>query len=197
MFAGWIGLAMALVVVIAFALIIPVQTVPFLLAPFAGALIGVYANVRAERWRPRARVLANAAWAGLVTGLGLALIYVVIRLVFVYGDTGALPDGTKIACATGPGCVYQRYVRAGDTSDLGSRGITNAALYEAEFLSRDLPISGIGLIVLTVGGALVGGVARTFAPRPTSLPLPSVTRPAGADRARPAGADRAAEAERS
>ncbi|MEP7157947.1 MAG: hypothetical protein ABI797_00835 [Chloroflexota bacterium] len=172
-FAGWVGLGMALVIVIAFALIIPLQTVPFLMAPFAGVLIGVYANVRAERWRPRARVLANAAWAGLVTGVGLALLYMVIRLVFLYGDTGAMPDGTRIACEAGPGCVYTRYVMAGDASDLALRGITNASLYETEFITRDLPISGIALIVLTVGGSLMGGAVRTFAPRPTSLPLPS------------------------
>ena len=54
-FAGWVGLGMALVVVIAFALIIPIQPIVFLIAPLAGVLIGVYANVRAERWRPRGR----------------------------------------------------------------------------------------------------------------------------------------------
>ena len=175
-FAGWIGLGMALVVVIAFALIIPVQTVVFLLAPLCGVLIGVYANVRSERWKPRARVLANALYAGLVTGIGLALLYMAIRLVFVYGDTGAMPDGTRIACESGPDCVYTRYVAAGDASDLALRGITNASLYETEFLSRDLPISGIALVILTAGGSLVGGAVRTFAPRPTSLPLPSATR---------------------
>jgi len=177
-FAGWVGLGMGLVIVIAFALIIPLQAVPFLMAPFAGVLIGVYANVRAERWRPRARVLANAAWAGLVTGIGLALLYMVIRLVFVYGDSGAMPDGTRINCQSGPGCVYQRYVLEGDAGDLALRGIRDGASYERVFLTQDLPVSGIVLVVLTVGGAVVGGVARTFAPRPTSMPLPSAARPA-------------------
>jgi hypothetical protein len=95
-FAGYVGLGMALVIAIAFELIIPVQTIVFIAAPLAGIVIGVYAYVRAERWRPRGRALANAVFAGLVTGLGLAILYVVIRLVFIYGDTGALPNGTAL-----------------------------------------------------------------------------------------------------
>src|SRR3954468_10318161 len=93
-FAGWVGIGMALVLAIAFELIIPVQTVVFLLAPLMGVLIGVYANVRSERWRPRGRVLANAAYAGVITGVAIAVLYLLLRLVFIYGDSGALPDGT-------------------------------------------------------------------------------------------------------
>lgn len=172
-FAGWIGLGMGLVIAIAFELIIPVQTVVFLLAPLSGVLIGVYANVRAERWRPRARVLANAAYAGLVTGAGLALLYVLIRLVFVYGDSGALPDGTRINCQSGPDCSYQRYVLAGEAGTLGSRGIVDGASYDRVFLTQDMPATGGALLILTLGGALVGGLARSFSRQPTSLPLPS------------------------
>ena len=43
-FAGYVGIGMALVIAIAFALIIPVQTLVFLAAPIAGLLIGGYAN---------------------------------------------------------------------------------------------------------------------------------------------------------
>ncbi len=165
-FAGWVGLGMGLVVAIAFELIIPVQTVVFLLAPVVGALIGVYANVRAERHRPVVRVLANAAWAGLVSGVGLALLYVAVRLVFVYADTGALPDGTSLNCATGPACIYERYVNAGEVGDLTAAGITDAASLEAA-VWRELAVTGSGLVVLTLAGALVGGAVRTaMAPRP-------------------------------
>jgi hypothetical protein len=167
---------MGLVVAIAFELIIPVQTVVFLLAPISGAIIGVYANVRAERWRPRLRVLANATWAGLVTGAGLALLYVLIRIVFVYGDSGALPDGTRIDCQSGPACTYARYVRAGEAQTLAARGITDGASYERVFLTQDMPVTGGALLLLTLGGAVIGGLARTVAPRPTSLPLPAATR---------------------
>ena len=181
-FAGWVGLGMGLVIAIAFELIIPVQTLVFLLAPVAGLIIGVYANVRAERWRPRLRVLFNALYAGLVTGVGLALLYVIVRLVFVYGDTGALPDGTRITCETGPQCLYLRYVNVGQAGELASMGITDAATLEAAAL-RELMVTGAGLVVLTLGGAVLGGVVRGFARLPTSLPLPTASRSATARRA--------------
>ena len=43
-FAGYVGIGMAIVVVIAFALIIPVQTLVFIAAPLCGLVIGNYAN---------------------------------------------------------------------------------------------------------------------------------------------------------
>lgn len=174
-FAGWVGLGMAVVLAIAFELIIPVQALVFLLAPAMGIVIGVYANVRAERWRPRGRVLANAAWAGLVTGLGLALLYVTLRLVFIYGDTGALPDGSVLHCRPGPDCIYARYVDAGQAEELAALGVTDGASLEAAAW-RELMVTGAGLIVLTLGGSLVGGVIRGFASPPRSMPLPSVAR---------------------
>jgi hypothetical protein len=164
-FAGWVGLGVGIVVAIAFELIIPVQTVVFLLAPVVGVVIGVYANVRAERHRPLGRVLTNAAWAGIVSGVGLALFYVAIRLVFVYADSGALPDGTSLDCQTGPACIYQRYVATGQASELAADGITDAASLEAA-VWRELVATGTGMVVLTIGGALIWGALRTaMAPR--------------------------------
>lgn len=174
-FGAWVGIGAALVLAIAFELIIPVQTIVFVLAPLMGAVIGAYANVRSDRWRPRARVLINAFYAGLVSGIALALIYVVIRLVFVYGDSGALPDGTSMQCQAGPDCAYQRYVDAGESEVLASRGITDAATYEAA-IWQDLTVTGAGLIALTVGGALVGGLARSFSSPPKAVPLPTASR---------------------
>lgn len=164
-FAGWVGLGMALVLAIAFELIIPVQTVVFLLAPLMGVLIGVYASVRSERWRPRSRVLANAAYAGIVTGIGIALVYVVIRLVFLYGDSGSLPDGTSLTCRTGPDCTYARYVDAGHADELSGLGITDAQSLEAAAW-RELITSGSALFLLTVCGGLVGGIGRGLATQP-------------------------------
>ncbi len=166
-FAGWVGLGMALVLAIAFELIIPVQTIVFLLAPLMGVLIGVYANVRAERWRPRVRVLANATYAGIVTGVGMALLYVAIRLVFLYGDSGSLPDGTSLTCRTGPDCTYTRYVDAGQADELATLGITDARTLEAAAL-RELMATGGWLIVLTAGGGVVGGLARSVSSAPSS-----------------------------
>jgi hypothetical protein len=173
-FGGWVGLGMALVLVMAFGLIIPIQTVVFALAPVMGLLIGVYANVRSERWRPRSRLLANAAYAGIVTGLGIALLYVVIRLVFIYGDTGALPNGTALDCNAGPDCIYARYVEQGAADELAEIGVTDGASLEAA-LWRELIVTGTGLFVLTLGGALVGGVVRSFASPPKSVALPKAT----------------------
>ena len=160
-FAGWVGLGMALVLAIAFELIIPVQTVVFLLALPMGILIGVYANVRAERWRPRARVVANAVYAGVVTGVGITVLYVAIRLVFFYGDGGSLPDGTALNCRTGPDCVYARHVAAGNADELAGLGITDGASLEAAAW-RELISTGVGLIVLTATGSVIGGVARSL-----------------------------------
>lgn len=174
-FAGWVGLGMALVTVIAFALIIPVQTMVFLAAPLAGVLIGVYANVRSERWRPRGRVIANALWAAVVTGIGFALLYVAIRLVFIYGDTGALPNGTSLDCQTGPQCIYARYVEAGQADELARLGITDGESLETAAW-RELTVFGTGLVVLTAAGGAVGGVVRGFSAPPTSMPLPSASR---------------------
>ena len=171
-FAGWVGVGMALVLAIAFELIIPVQTLVFMLAPLMGVLIGVYANVRSERWRPRGRVMANAAYASVVTGIAVALLYVLLRLVFIYGDTGAMPDGTSLACQTGPDCIYQRYVQAGQADELAPLGITDGASLAAAAW-RELFVFGTSLVVLTVAGGLIGGGIRSFSKLPSSAPLPA------------------------
>ncbi len=170
-FAGWVGLGMAIVIALAFELIIPLQALVFVFAPFMGVLIGVYANVRAERWRPRGRVLANALYAGAVTGLAIAVFYVVIRLVFIYGDGGSLPDGTSLTCQTGPDCVYQRLIieeqRTGTTGDLASNGIHDGQSLEA-FAWRSLALTGASLFILTLGGSAIGGIGRGLATQPGS-----------------------------
>lgn len=170
-FAGWVGLGMAIVIALAFELIIPLQALVFVLAPFMGMLIGVYANVRAERWRPRGRVLANALYAGAVTGVAIAVFYVIIRLVFIYGDGGSLPDGTSLLCQTGPDCVYQRLIieeqRTGTTGDLASNGIHDAQSLEA-FAWRSLALTGASLFILTLAGSAIGGIGRGLATQPGS-----------------------------
>ena len=162
---------MALVLAMAFELIIPVQTVVFLLALPMGMLIGVYANVRAERWRPRGRVLANAVYAGVVTGVGIAVLYVAIRLVFIYGDSGALPDGTASAAGPGPDCIYAALRGRGQADELAGLGITDGPSLEAAAW-RELMATGLGLIVLTAAGSVIGGVARSLSePRDREVSL--------------------------
>jgi hypothetical protein len=164
-FAGWVGLGMALVVAIAFELIVAVQSIVFMIAPLVGLLIGIYANVRAERRRPRWRALANAAWAGIVTGLGMALIYVLLRLVFMYGDTGVLATGDSLDCRRGPECTYMRYVEAGRANDLAQVGVVDARSYEAAALREQL-FGALTLVGLTLAGSIAGGAGRAITGEP-------------------------------
>src|SRR5262249_47320301 len=132
-FAGWVGIGMALVIAIAFELIVAVQPIVFIVAPIAGILIGGYADQRSGGYRPRWRLFANSLYAGIVTGVALALMYALLRLVFIYGDTG-YPDfnrtddngqPTGVQCATGPDCTYQRYIAAGRGDELAAAGVTD------------------------------------------------------------------------
>jgi hypothetical protein len=164
-FAGWVGLGVALVTIIAVALVIPIQGLVFVLALPIGLLLGWYANARAERFRPRWRVLANAGYAGLITGLGMALMYVGLRLLFVYADSGAMPDGSRLECNTGPGCTYARFVEAGQADELAAQGITGAASFEAALI-RELVLLGSGLVVVVTGGSLASGAWRALRAEP-------------------------------
>jgi hypothetical protein len=160
-FAGWVGLGMALIIAISFELIVAVQALVFLAAPLAGVLIGFYANQRSERWRPRRRVFANAAYAGVVTGVGLAVIYVAIRLLFVYADSGyrPVPMGGQLDCRTGPDCTFARLVAEGHAPELAEAGITDAATFEAAVL-REQAEGALWIVGLTAAGALVAGGVR-------------------------------------
>ncbi len=169
-FAGWVGLGMGLVIAIAFELIVAIQPLVFLLALPAGALIGAYANVRSERWRPRGRVLTNAAYAGLVTGVGLALLYVAIRLLFIYADSGYRVDsqGGQLACSPGPACTYERYLAAGRGPELRASGVSDGVSFERFVLGEHLS-GGLTLIALSAVGALIaGGLRASRTPPPAS-----------------------------
>jgi len=166
-FAGWVGLGMAVVIAIAFELIIAVQSLVFIAAPIGGVLIGAYANVRAVRRRPVWHVFTNAAWAALVTGLSLALIYGSLRLLFVYADTGyrIAAEGGQITCVTGPECTWLRYVEAGFGAELLAAGVTDGATY-GDYIVRSVVQSGGVIILLTFAGAMLAAAGRTVRPTP-------------------------------
>jgi hypothetical protein len=174
-FAGWVGLGMAVVIAIGFELILTVQTFVFLAALPAGLLIGSYANSRSERRRPWRRVFGNAVWAGLVTAVSLAVLYGGIRLLFVYADAGYRDPGQggPLACSTGPACTYQRYIDAGRGPELQAAGVHDAADFERFVLQGQLN-GALTLMTLTLGGAVIGGAIhglRGSAPRePVALP---------------------------
>jgi hypothetical protein len=183
-FAGWVGIGMAVVIAISFELIVALQSLVFISAPIAGLVIGAYANVRSDRWRPIHRVFANAAYAGLVTGLTLALSYAALRLLFVFADAGTLPDGRTMACQMGPDCTYQRYVSAWPTQpsddpavvaereavaraeaeqrreSLAEAGVVDGATFGA-YVIREQVAAGAVLLVVTLGGALVAAAFRS------------------------------------
>lgn len=160
-YAAMVGLGMAVTIAISFALVVAIQALVFISAPFAGAIVGFYANHKSERWRPRGRLFANAGFAGLVTGLSLALMYVGIRLLFIYADSGYRPEpmGGQLDCTMGPDCYYARFVDAGEADGLAAEGITDAASLErAVWMSQ-----GEWLLILTLAtlaGALGAAAVR-------------------------------------
>jgi hypothetical protein len=174
-FAGWVGLGMALVIAIAFELIIAVQPFVFLMAPISGALIGYYANQRSRRWRPRWRLFVNAGYAGLVTGIGLAVMYIALRLLFVYADSGFSPEGQlggQLECNTGPACTYMRFIERGDGPDLAASGITDAAAFETAVWRWQL-VGGAWIIGMNVGGALLAAGVRSVRRPPDDIDVES------------------------
>jgi hypothetical protein len=155
-FAGWVGIGVAVVLVIALGLVLAIPVMVVLGALPAGVLVGFYANVRAERHRPRSRILANSVYAGAVTALTLAAFYVGVRLVFLYADTGRLPNDVQLDCRPGPECVYARYVQQGFAGELARDGIVDGATFEAAAL-RGLAGDAALLVGLTMTGALAAG----------------------------------------
>lgn len=171
-YAGMVGLGMAVTIAISFELVVAIQVLVFISAPFAGVLIGYYANHKSERWRPRWRLFANAGFAGLVTGLSLALMYVGLRLLFIYADSGYRPEtmGGQLECDTGPECTYIRFLDDGYAADLEADGITDAASFEAA-VWRWQGDTMLVLTLLTLAGAFGAAVVRAVRapPDPSAL----------------------------
>jgi hypothetical protein len=163
-FAGYVGIGMAVVIAIAFALIIPVQTIVFVSAPIAGVIIGGYANNRAARWRPMRRVFLNAAWAGFVTGLTLAIL-------FVFADTGTMPNGSTLSCSMGPDCTYQRYAHDPTLAPyLTEAGITDGPSMGAAVIHDQLT-GGLIIILAVVAGSVVAAGFRSVRTPPVEAPV--------------------------
>ena len=72
--AAYVGIGMAVTIVVSFLLVIPIEWVIWMLALPSGLLIGYYANQRSNRRAgPWSRILVNGLFAGLVTGLTAAV----------------------------------------------------------------------------------------------------------------------------
>jgi hypothetical protein len=175
--AGWIGLGTAVVLVVAFGLVVPIQAVVFVLALPVGLLIGWYANAKSERRRPRMRALANALWAGLLTALTMALFYVLVRFIFIYGDSG-YPNynrtdpttGQSIPpyCQPGPDCTYQRYLDAGRGAELAAGGVSTSEDF-GRFILAEQVQAGVLLFGLTIAGAAIAGTFQALRPAASSV----------------------------
>ena len=162
-YAAMVGLGMAVTIAISFELVVAIQALVFISAPFAGLIIGFYANNKSLRWRPRWRLFSNAAFAGTVTGISLALMYVALRLLFIYADSGYRPEtmGGQLECATGPECTYMRFIDDGSEADLRADGITDTASFEAA-VWRWQGETVLMLTLMTLGGALVAAGWRAL-----------------------------------
>ncbi len=160
-FAGWVGMAMAAVIVVSFMLVIPIEPVVWLMSPFAGILIGYYANAKSERvGGPWSRILANAAYAGLVTALTLTLLLTGIKALFFLADNGYrdVSLGGTVDCTGGADCVYQRYLDEPDgAARLEAQGVTDTASFTRYYWEQQLQTAAT-LFVVTLAGGLAGGV---------------------------------------
>jgi hypothetical protein len=167
--AAFVGLGVAVTIVLSFGLVIAIQVLVFISAPLVGLLIGYYANHKSARWRPRWRLFANAGFAGTVTGLSLALMYVALRLLFIYADSGYRPEtmGGQIECSTGPECTYLRNIEDDDRrAMMASVGVTGASSYEASVWQTSA-VWTLELTVFTLAGALVAAGWRAVRTPPS------------------------------
>ena len=173
--AAYVGIGMALVIAVSFLLVIPIEPVYWLLAPLSGLLIGYYADARADRrsgpWR---RIAANGLFAGLVTGLSLAILLLGVKGLFFVADNGFRDPGLggPLSCQGGASCVYARY-QAQDPAGLAGAGITDVATFSAFYWSQQLQTAGTLIAVTLVGaagGALAFGLTRMQRPRTEPAP---------------------------
>jgi hypothetical protein len=159
--AAWVGLGMAVTVVVSFMLVIPIE---FLVGPFAligGMMIGYYANARSNRvggpWR---RVIANALLAGLVTGLTYFVLLLGVKAIFFNADNGYRDAsmGGPIACESGADCVYKRYLDfVDDPAAFEAAGVTDVESFTAYYWSQQVGTSA-QMLVFSLVGSLFGGV---------------------------------------
>jgi hypothetical protein len=171
--AAYVGIGMAVTIAISFLLVIPIEPIYWLLALPSGLLIGYYANQRSDRRAgPWNRILANAIFAGVATGLTLAIFLLAVKALFFFGDNGYRPTelGGTITCSDGADCVYQRYLE-GSAAELAREGITDASSFGNLYWRQQLSSAGILLVLTTIGGLGGGILYSVFRPKPSRRPV--------------------------
>ena len=174
-FAGYVGIGMAVTIGLSFLLVIPIEPIVWLLAPVAGVMIGYYANQRSDRHAgPWSRILRNALYAGLVTAVTFAMFLVAVKALFFFADNGYRDpsQGGQITCATGADCVYRRYLDQVRAPELAAAGVTDATSFTAFYWNQQFQ-TALTLIVLCSSGALVGGLIYG-ATRPKGAATPPI-----------------------
>ena len=102
--AAYVGIGMAITIVASFTLIIPIEWLIWLLAVPSGLLIGYYANQRSNQVaRTVESILRNGLFAGVVTGLTVAVLLLLIKAIFFYADNGFRDPGLGGPINSSPG----------------------------------------------------------------------------------------------
>ncbi len=177
-YAGWVGVGMAVTIAVSFLLVIPIEPMVWLSAPLAGILIGYYANARADRragpWR---RILVNGVFASLLTAVTLAVVFMGTKAIFFFADDGyrdASQGGPIAGCVSGADCVYQRYLaEQGKATQFEQAGVTDVASFSAFYWREQAGTTATVTILCLVGGvvgAALYGFARPKVPRPAAAP---------------------------
>ena len=112
----------------------------------------------------------------------MAIFYVVVRLIFIYGDSG-YPNYNRTDpttgqslppyCQPGPDCTYQRYLEAGRGAELESAGVTTSAEFGA-FILAEQAQAGLMLFALTMAGAALAGTFQALRPATPAADLAPV-----------------------
>jgi hypothetical protein len=172
--AAYVGIGMAITIGVSFLLVIPIEPIYWLLALPSGLLIGYYANQRSDRRSgPWSRIVANALFAGIATGLTLAALLLAVKALFFFADNG-YPTFNRVDpktfqpvppfCQDGAGCVFARY-EVDHAAELTAAGITDASSFTGFYWSQQAA-SAETVLVLTILGGLGGGVLfGTFGPK--------------------------------
>ena len=158
--AAYVGIGMAVTIAISFLLVIPIEPIYLLLSVPAGLLIGYYANQRSGRaGGPWARIVANAVFAGAITGIALAALLLAVKALFFFADNGYRDPGLggSISCEPGADCVYRRYVADLRSDAMAAQGVTDAASFARFYWGQQASTAGL-LLVVSIGAALGGGV---------------------------------------
>ena len=175
--AAYVGIGMAVTIVASFTLIIQFEWIIWILALPAGLLIGYYANERSDRRAgPWLRILGNGLFAAVVTGLTVAAMLLLIKVIFFFADSG-YPDFNRVDadrqpippyCDSGGDCVYQRYLTAGRGPELEAAGIVDVASFTSFYWSEQLSSAGTILVLSGLGGLGGAGLYGVFRPKPTA-----------------------------